>query len=225
MKPIIRLVVAICFIVPTAYFFEHLSDQSFRDSAIGNLFATMIGVLVGVPVALEISSWQQRIHEESDAFKKSLADNNRLRLLVRRVALEALSNKTKIKELKHSFTVSLQDSVYHSAWANTVADAISFSANDELINSGIQRLLPDEIEDRVYNLYKDLQELIFQIKRTHAVFCSNGDNKVKDNDVLEDTIKYLQESSDTAIRKTDDLIANLSHHKFIETWSKGQIIL
>lgn len=42
-----------------AYFVAHFQSASFTEGAMGNLFATILGVLVGVPIALELSRRQQ----------------------------------------------------------------------------------------------------------------------------------------------------------------------
>ena len=39
-------------LVPLVYFFVRLSDPVFRDGTMGNWFASIVGVLVGVPIAL-----------------------------------------------------------------------------------------------------------------------------------------------------------------------------
>ncbi|HRQ42639.1 MAG TPA: hypothetical protein PLD25_32400 [Chloroflexota bacterium] len=59
-------VVAIAAAIPTLYFFWKLTDLDFIDSAMGNWFATMIGVLVGILIALEIDRWQQEVQSKRE---------------------------------------------------------------------------------------------------------------------------------------------------------------
>ena len=49
--------------VPVAYALVHLHDAQFRDDFISNLAATVIGLLVGIPVALELNRRQQASEE------------------------------------------------------------------------------------------------------------------------------------------------------------------
>ena len=41
------------------YFIQHFPSMGFQEGAMGNLFATILGVVVGIPIALEISRRQQ----------------------------------------------------------------------------------------------------------------------------------------------------------------------
>jgi hypothetical protein len=53
-------------IIPVAYFFSHWTDSQFLDNAMGNWFATVIGVMVGIPIALEINRRQQAAQEKKE---------------------------------------------------------------------------------------------------------------------------------------------------------------
>jgi hypothetical protein len=53
-------------IIPVAYFLNHWTDSQFLDNAMGNWFATMVGVAVGIPIALEINRRQQAAQENKE---------------------------------------------------------------------------------------------------------------------------------------------------------------
>jgi hypothetical protein len=53
-------------VIPAVFFFARLNDQAFLDSTMGNWFATMIGVVLGIPIALGLSRWQQRQQEQQE---------------------------------------------------------------------------------------------------------------------------------------------------------------
>ena len=53
-------------LVPILYFFVHIGDSQFLGSLMGNWFATMIGVIVGIPIALAIDRWQRQIEEKKE---------------------------------------------------------------------------------------------------------------------------------------------------------------
>ncbi len=56
----IWIIIIVGVIIPTVYMVERWTDSAFRDSAMGNLFATMIGAVVGILTALEINRVQQK---------------------------------------------------------------------------------------------------------------------------------------------------------------------
>jgi predicted membrane-bound spermidine synthase len=58
--------------VPALYFLYHVKDPTFRDAAMGNWFATAMGVIVGVPVALWIARKQARQSEQSERLHLAL---------------------------------------------------------------------------------------------------------------------------------------------------------
>ncbi len=65
-RKLLWLFVAVLAIIPIGYFLIHWADSVFRDNAMGNWFATMIGALVGILIALEINRIQQELVEKRD---------------------------------------------------------------------------------------------------------------------------------------------------------------
>jgi len=65
--------------------FEFVPQSSFRDGFLGNLFATIIGVIVGIPIALELNRVQQerqiRDKQESEKKEKSQHKSRLLTLI------------------------------------------------------------------------------------------------------------------------------------------------
>lgn len=51
-------------IIPSVYFVLQLNDSLFVDSAMGNWFATMVGAISGIFIALELDRWQKRSEEK-----------------------------------------------------------------------------------------------------------------------------------------------------------------
>ena len=58
------ILIATLVLIPTIYFFVRLKDSTFTDSAMGNWFATMVGAVSGIFIALELARWQ-KISEEN----------------------------------------------------------------------------------------------------------------------------------------------------------------
>ena len=53
------------------YFLAHVRSQPFVESAMGNLFATILGVLVGLPIALEVNQRQQTADQRAAAVDRA----------------------------------------------------------------------------------------------------------------------------------------------------------
>ena len=71
------LIIAVSAITPIIYFFYRLSDSAFIDSAMGNWFATMIGALIGILIALEINRLQQDIQEKKERALREIEERER----------------------------------------------------------------------------------------------------------------------------------------------------
>ena len=50
--------------IPVLAFLPNSQDQSFLDSTMGNWFATMVGLIAGVPIGLWINQKQQELQEK-----------------------------------------------------------------------------------------------------------------------------------------------------------------
>src|SRR4051794_14785147 len=70
---------------PTCYFFIHLADPNFRDGAIGNWSGTVVGIIVGVAVALWLAQEQQKMEARTEAKEQVELRKERLRSMGHRV--------------------------------------------------------------------------------------------------------------------------------------------
>jgi hypothetical protein len=74
---LIWFVILVLAVIPTTYFFYRVGDPIFADSAIGNWFATMVGALAGIGIALELNrigemQRQSVQKQENDQRKKKI---------------------------------------------------------------------------------------------------------------------------------------------------------
>jgi hypothetical protein len=89
---ILWALVVIIAIWSVVYFIEHFSDSSFTESAMGNLFATTIGVLVGVPIALEVNRRQQIAVSTVAANERQIYESERKRKVLTLLRSELSAN-------------------------------------------------------------------------------------------------------------------------------------
>jgi hypothetical protein len=74
-RPLYYVIVAAAVIAPIVYTATHLLDPLYRDSFFGNWAATVIGVIFGIPIALELNRRQvaaEKQREESKRRKRIL---------------------------------------------------------------------------------------------------------------------------------------------------------
>ena len=53
-------------LIPIFFFIYRLHDSQFLDGTMGNWFATTVGVIIGIPIALEINRHQQKEQERRE---------------------------------------------------------------------------------------------------------------------------------------------------------------
>ena len=200
------LVIAVIAIIPVWYFFSHICDSSFLDSSMGNWFATMIGAIIGIPIALWITRVQQKEQERREAKRRE----ERLHLFLERVKLELRSNRNQVKELRFALTQSSHARADLWEWTTTIVDSFSFAAYNDLIETGLHRLLPQEVEDGLYSSYNELTGLLHKVRQAKAelmfVYGHGGDKKRLDqrlNDVQSDSQNTLDQL-DNALSVLDD---------------------
>jgi hypothetical protein len=63
---VIPAMIVIIAVIPALYFLTHIADSEFLDNSMGNWFATMTGVIVGIPIALWLSRRQQKEQEKKE---------------------------------------------------------------------------------------------------------------------------------------------------------------
>ena len=63
---VIPAMIVIIAVIPALYFLTHITDSEFLDNSMGNWFATMTGVIVGIPIALWLSRRQQKEQEKKE---------------------------------------------------------------------------------------------------------------------------------------------------------------
>jgi hypothetical protein len=68
--PVAWLIVAGIALWSVLYFIAHFGSQPFVESAMGNLFATILGVFVGLPIALQVSRYQQSAAQATAVLEK-----------------------------------------------------------------------------------------------------------------------------------------------------------
>lgn len=95
----VYVLIGVFAVVPIVYFFLRITNQPFLDSAMGDWFATMIGAVVGIPIALWLSRWQQGEQERKKTEALDRQSDERRTRIVGLIAEELAYNR---HQLLHS---------------------------------------------------------------------------------------------------------------------------
>lgn len=79
------------------YFIQHFSSMGFQEGAMGNLFATILGVVVGIPIALEISRRQQDAQQRASEVERQEEAMKRKRKVLTLLRSELEQNRGDIQ--------------------------------------------------------------------------------------------------------------------------------
>lgn len=82
------------------FFYGHFTSPTFLEGAMGNLFATIIGVVVGIPIAIEISRYQQITADRTFQMKEEAAARSRKGKVLALVRKELISNRNQVLECR-----------------------------------------------------------------------------------------------------------------------------
>ena len=78
------------------YFAQHFASPTFQEGAMGNLFATILGVIVGIPIALEINRRQQDAQQATALAVSQREESQRKQKVLALIRSELLQNKNDI---------------------------------------------------------------------------------------------------------------------------------
>jgi len=204
------ILVAAVIIVPIVYFIAHWPDQAFRDSALGNWFATVLGVIVGIPIALEINRRQQLAQDKrmsKGREDEELIRKNKILTLVKKELefnRDILGNRQPQKARAARFEITLNGS---NVAVNGLKDELwnSFSDGGEL-----QWIKDLDLLDAISTAYYQIR-IVMRLEGRYLKALDFSSSSVHTSDLARENIqkdlnKMYPEASD-AIRKAIDAIA------------------
>jgi hypothetical protein len=157
-------------VVATAvgYFGWRFHDPAFRDAAFANLLATILGILVGAPIALEINRRGEESTRIRDSADRIAEQKRRLRSLYWRLSEELSVNKQRVDRLQEGLAQTESSRTDHWAWMITISDAFSFDAFHDLTRSGLKREFPWDLQDAVDTAYSLLKGTADRVREAAA---------------------------------------------------------
>lgn len=111
---------------PIIYSLYKLTNQNYWDGAVGNWLATMLGVIGGIPIALEVN----RLIADTDDRKKRKAEKDKEKAMLLLVKEELNFNLSRLKDRKGNTSLLPLHPFKTDLW-----DALSDSGEIKFINS------------------------------------------------------------------------------------------
>lgn len=123
---------ALLVVVTVAFFIARVDAPGYLDSTMGNLFATLVGVVAGVPVALEIARRQQNVLARSERASKEA---------------EHIGRRVRVLSLLRA---ELQENVGRIE-----------ARRESLPQGGERTVLAEPLRDNLWNAFADGGELVY----------------------------------------------------------------
>ena len=182
------------------YSYYRRADLNYWDDAIGNWLATMLGIIVGVPVALQIERWRASREEQ----KRVAEARDRAKAVLSLIADELRDNAARLRVAQ---SLEDKDSLPLSPFKNDVWEALCDSGEIKWIDNP---LLLGEIASTYYliGVVLSIEEKCYQTLRGINVTYSDGTSASQR--LLEDARKFdveMEKSISRVLEAIKDAIA------------------
>lgn len=198
------VLIIIC--IPVIYALFRITDAQFWDSAMGNLLATILGVIVGIPIALEINRAQQesqRIKEEEQKHKENEAierqkkeeQEETLKTNIQNIYRELIDNQKHLKRLENALTQTESSAQDHWEWVSAISESFTSDAYYNLNRAEIDENLWRELHSHLYTAYPmtliALRNRIREAKAAHFFYLKQKD----DQNNADHELRYIRDLS------------------------------
>ncbi len=189
-----------------SYLFYRVSDARFRYSILDSFLATMLGVLVGVPVALAIDRVRQREEDRRSREREAAERARRLGVLADRMSLELEHNLETAEKLKEALLSAHKSRSDLWEWAVTIVDSFSLESTGEYNRSDLRLDMPPTLDDSLFHANYDLKRLrncVRQAARKHDFLYGHAADIQGANRMLEE-LRQTNQSAHELLRATRD---------------------
>ena len=143
-----------------------LSPESFSliIDRVLDIIVNFIGVLMGAYTAFRIAKWQLA----KEAEKEEKSDQQERIVALKSIEWELLFNAAQVKRLQDTLTRSEKSRADLWRWSLVIIEFTTRVAYDDLLRSGLQKGLPQGVQDDIFTAYNKLHFLSFQVKQEAA---------------------------------------------------------
>jgi len=141
------ILAAIVTLLPIGYFILRVGHQDFRDAALGNLFATILGIIVGVPIAVEVNRRQEEERTRRNQSRQVSAERLRSRALYHRLREELIHNGHTLDRIRDAMAESPHSRTDHWQWILAITEGFKVDAYADLIAHAPEPAFPWDLDD------------------------------------------------------------------------------
>jgi hypothetical protein len=175
---------------PVWYSIGHWSESAFRDAVVAGWFSTVVGVIVGVPTALQLARAQQKSQDRVEAARAVRQLSEERRILRERLLEEVSFNHDAVAALQEVLARGKSARADLWKWASTIADSFEFVARFDVEKVIAFRTSGAQLQDVPFYLaYRDLKRLLHMVTQSgaaHDFFYGYSADEAAANRRLED---------------------------------------
>ncbi len=192
------LIIGLLSFFPILYFIFRITDIPFRDSLMGNWFATMIGALAGILTAIEINHSLENIEKT----KRETEEKQRKEKILSLIKEELNFNLNEMMSRQPNSPDKNQRSVRIPGLKDELWDAFSDSGE-------IQWLNDPQLLDVITKAYYYVRSVIYLEEKYFDVLHFPGIRMGQSSMPETRILNYLDENDEAVIRHTKDAIEEI----------------
>ncbi len=209
--------------VSIGYFIMNINKPEFVDNALGNLFATIMGVLAGVLLGLEIDRFRQEAQTakekkqkaeeiESKMIREKTEKEETLKTIVNHLSDELYENKKCLERLKAAFSPVKKSNVNLWEWLLTISESLVSDSYRTLVNFDPEGKLWRDIDACLQIAYPMMIEpLRRRIKEDRAE--SAYLNYIGDQTSADSELEFVQQITQMALQRVIEAIAEVDRFR------------
>jgi hypothetical protein len=91
-RSIVTILVILFVLIPLIYSLRYIYDVNYVRELMSNWFSMMVGIIIGIPIALEINRFQQKKQQQIEINLRKIENINKISFYIDRVFEEILCN-------------------------------------------------------------------------------------------------------------------------------------
>ena len=198
--------------VTLLYFIARVGEVTYRDAALANLFSTILGIAIGIPIALEINRRQTEQSSKRESLEREEANQLRTRALFHRLKEELTDNGRTLDRLRKAIDESSHSRQDHWEWLTAIAEGFRFDACADFASQQQHPAFPWDLEDDIrlsFSMLSGLQHRLREASASHGFYLGY----IADTSKADKYLTYIQDLARETDRHVENGITNFSRHQ------------
>lgn len=215
--PVLILIVSIC------YFLVNINKPEFVDNALGNLFATIMGVLAGILLGLEIDRLKQEAQVakekkqkaeelEQEALREKAEKEETLKSIIAHLRSELDENKKCLERLQAAFASVRTSNVNLWEWLLNISESLVSDSYRALVNFDPEGKFWRDLDVCLQIVYpmmiEPLRRRIREDRAKSAYLNYIGDQTSADSE-----LEFVQQLTQMALQRVIEAIAEVDRFR------------